>query len=87
MLAEKQRLVLSPGVEEWIGANLRPPVELEPIHPSVAIASARLKDFHGDPADRIIVATAMLLGVPLVTADQKIIAWAQAGGSLSVIGL
>lgn len=35
----------------------------------------RLPDFHGDPADRLIVATAMTLGIPLITADDKIIRW------------
>jgi PIN domain nuclease of toxin-antitoxin system len=31
--------------------------------------------FHGDPADRLIVATAIYLGFPLATADMKIKAW------------
>ena len=87
MLTEKRRLILSPTLEEWIESNLQPPVELEPVHPAVSIASARLADFHGDPADRIIVATAVLLGLPLVTADTKIIEWSLKNPSLQVVAL
>jgi len=75
MLAEKERLILKPNVDRWIEANLEPPVELEPIHPSICIESCRLPDFHGDPADRLIVATALTLGLPLITADVKIHEW------------
>lgn len=50
-------------------------------------ASCRLPDFHGDPADRIIVATAITLGIPLITADEKIIRWNEAQRMLQVIGL
>ncbi|HEV2845207.1 MAG TPA: PIN domain-containing protein, partial [Thermoanaerobaculia bacterium] len=31
-----------------------------------------LEGFHGDPADRLIVATAIETGVPLVTRDRQI---------------
>lgn len=40
------------------------------------MASTQLPgDFHRDPADQIIVATARLLGCPVVTADEKIRAY------------
>jgi PIN domain nuclease of toxin-antitoxin system len=35
--------------------------------------------FHDDPADRMLVATARNLGIPLMTRDRKIIAYARAG--------
>lgn len=41
-------------------------------------------DFHGDPADRIIVATARCLGATLLTRDQKILAWANLGHIKSI---
>ena len=44
----------------------------------IAIRANTLSDFPADPADRIIVATA-LSGHRLVTADERILAW---GGSL-----
>lgn len=43
------------------------------ISPAVAAEVARLPDsFHRDPADRIIVATAMVLGAALLTNDRRI---------------
>jgi PIN domain nuclease of toxin-antitoxin system len=36
-------------------------------------------DFQPDPMDRLIVATARHLGLPVVTSDRRIIAYAQAG--------
>lgn len=32
-------------------------------------------DFHGDPADRLIVATSRNMKITLITGDEKIIAW------------
>ncbi len=75
MLAEKGRLGLSPSVTEWIEENTRPPVFIQPLTVAIATLSARLQDFHGDPADRMIVATALVLQQPLVTADGEIIRW------------
>jgi len=75
MLASKGRLELQPDAERWIRANLRPPARLEPLHPEISLESCRLEDFHGDSADRLIVATALVLGVPLITADRQIIGW------------
>jgi len=39
------------------------------------IHAANLQNFHGDPADRIIIATTLLTGASLVTADEKILKW------------
>jgi PIN domain nuclease of toxin-antitoxin system len=75
MLESKGRLRLKPDPETWIYDNLEAPVELEPISPAISIQSCQLPDFHGDPADRIIVATAMELGLPLITADIEISDW------------
>jgi PIN domain nuclease of toxin-antitoxin system len=38
-----------------------------------------MDDFHGDPADRIIVATTKILGATLLTRDKKILSWAKSG--------
>lgn len=40
-----------------------------------AIRAAQLRSFHGDPADRMIVATALENGATLLTADSKILSW------------
>ena len=47
-------------------------IDLLPLTPAVAVASAQLGEFHGDPADRLIVATALTHGATLVTKDERI---------------
>ena len=47
---------------------------------SIAIDAYHLPGtFHADPADRMLVATARRLAIPIVTRDRKIIAYAEAG--------
>lgn len=75
MLVEKGRLEMS--IET---AGLRRELLINglleiPLTGSAAITAAALVDFHGDPADRIIVATALEEGAVLVTADKKILTW------------
>ena len=49
---------------------------VEPLSPHDAVAGTLLPgDFHKDPADRIIIAPARRLGVPLVTCDRTILAY------------
>lgn len=87
MLAMKGRLVLKPDEETWFSVNLAPPVSIAPLTPEICLTSSRLADFHGDPVDRIIVATAMTMGIPLVTADEKISRWNESHRLLQVVGL
>jgi PIN domain nuclease of toxin-antitoxin system len=87
MLAMKGRLRLMPDETSWFSANLEAPVSLAPLTAEISIASCRLPDFHGDPADRIIVATAITLGIPLITADKKIIRWNEEQRLIQVIAL
>ncbi|RME67861.1 MAG: type II toxin-antitoxin system VapC family toxin [Verrucomicrobia bacterium] len=87
MLAAKGRLQLKPDVDVWIRSNLADPVAMEPLSADIAIESCRLPDFHGDPADRIIVATAGVLGIPLITADARIQAWNERTGYLKLCRL
>ena len=85
MLASKGRVELKPDADRWIRENLQPPVRLEPLHPEISLESCRLEDFHGDPADRLIVATALVLGAPLITADRQIIGWNERHARLQII--
>ena len=85
MLAAKGRLKLEPGVDEWVARNLEAPVELEPLSAEISVRSSRLGEFHGDPADRLIVATAVVLQMPLVTADRQIHTWNRKTETLSLI--
>lgn len=51
-----------------------------PAEPAVAVAGTRLPgELHGDPADRLIVATARHLGAALVAADTALLAYGQLG--------
>lgn len=87
MLAMKGWLVLKPDEETWFSANLAPPVSLAPLSAEICRTSCRLADFHGDPADRIIVATAITMGIPLITADEKMLRWNEAHHALQLIGI
>lgn len=87
MLAMKGRLSLLPDEETWFSENLESPVSLAPLTAEISLASCRLVDFPGDPADRIIVATAATLGIPLITADEKIIRWNDTQRMIQVIAL
>ena len=69
------RLDLPEAVDEWMRQGLSyPGVSVLELTPRVAIESTQLPgDFHRDPADQIIVATARVHGCPLVTSDGKIL--------------
>jgi PIN domain nuclease of toxin-antitoxin system len=73
-LVEYKRLDLPCSLEEWFAqAQNYPGVQLLDLTPEIAIASTQLPgEFHRDPADQIIVATARVNNCPLVTSDGKI---------------
>ena len=49
-------------------------IRIAELTPEIVVESTELlKGFHRDPADQIIVATSRVLGMPVVTADQRII--------------
>ena len=74
MLSRKGRLRLRQEPETWRRDLLDRGMVEVPVDGEVGIRAAGLDDFHGDPADRIIVATA-LAGHCLVTADRNILNW------------
>jgi PIN domain nuclease of toxin-antitoxin system len=75
MLVEKGRLALALDVRDWIArSEALPFVSFVPLTTAIAVESVRLPGFpHADPADRIIVATALSLGARLVTKDKKLL--------------
>lgn len=77
MLVQKGRLSLTHDVQEWMDiAGRLPKVEWLPLDPKIAVLASRLPgEFHGDPADRIIAATAMSRGATLITADRALHAY------------
>ena len=75
-LAYRQRIVLQQTVSDWarhavehLGA------QVSPMTPEIALGAYELPGpFHPDPADRILVATAILEHLTLLTADERILA-------------
>lgn len=86
MLVAKGRLTLAKDLLEWLDEVLAlPGIRLAGLEPAIAAASSRLPgELHGDPADRIIAATARHVGARLVTANEKLLAYG-AAGFLSVV--
>ena len=73
-LAGRGRLQLEPDPVVWIERALAAaPVEHAPVTMDVAIVTAALKLAHRDPADRLLVATARVFDLTLVTADRRLI--------------
>lgn len=74
VLAHKGRIVFNTDPQSWFERALaRAAIELVPITPQITREAYRLSEpFHEDPADRLIVATARILGAAVVTKDQKI---------------
>lgn len=79
MLVEKKRIELEVDVQDWVDEALdNPGIKLLPLTPKIAIQSVRLPGhFHGDPVDRLLVATAHLENAVLVTCDQKILSYGE----------
>jgi PIN domain nuclease of toxin-antitoxin system len=73
-LAARGRIVLDRPTLRWLDEALAEPrVDLMPLTPAVAAKAAELgADFPGDPADRLIVATAILQSATLLTKDRRV---------------
>ena len=81
MLEAKGRITLFLDCYDWVHRALSAPgLGLVPIDPDIALASSRLPgSLHGDPADRLIVATARKLDAVLVTKDRQLIDYGDQG--------
>lgn len=75
LLVAKGRLKFSMDVTDWIaGSEKLPFFQFVPVDNRVAVKSVNLPHpLHQDPADRIIIATAMILGTPVVSKDEKLL--------------
>ncbi len=75
VLVERKRVALDAAVDVWVTeAMRRAPLKEAPVTHDVALATRDIVLPHRDPADRFIVATARVLGLTLVTADDRILA-------------
>lgn len=81
MNIDKGRMSLEAPLASWLQQSLAS-IEVQeiPVTGSVALDAGSLRDgLHGDPCDRLMIATARALGCALVTADEKILAYAERG--------
>ncbi len=81
MLEAKGRLQLQMDCRDWVTTSTRRAgLRVVPLLAEIAVSSTRLPgEFHGDPADRIIAATARHEGAVIVTRDHSLLAYAQSG--------
>ncbi len=74
---ERGRLEIPAPLELWLEeVETHPLIKILPLTARIVAESIRLgRDFHNDPADQMIVATARCHGLRLVTADERIRRW------------
>lgn len=75
MLLQKNRLISDMTADQWRQELLDSGFREIPVDGVIAARAGALDDIHGDPADRIIIATA-LAGHQLITDDADILNWA-----------
>lgn len=74
MLHEKGRIQLPAEPSAWRASLLREGLVEIPVDGAIAARAGTLRDIHGDPADRLILATA-LEGHQLITGDTRLLEW------------
>jgi PIN domain nuclease of toxin-antitoxin system len=81
LLSAKNGFPFRPDPKTWFRLFLAyPGIRLTPMTPEIAIESSFLPPpLHSDPADRLLIATARALDIPVVTRDRRILAYAEAG--------
>ncbi len=86
MLVERKRISIEMDPLDWVEEVFSSgKINLVPISPRIAIQSSRLPEHpHGDPADRLLIATANDMHAVLATHDQKILDYGK-GNFISVI--
>jgi len=86
VLVERGRVSVDRDLTRWCRDLLASrKAEVAALTPSAAIAAAQLPEFHGDPADRFIYATARELDIGLVSKDTKIMDYAQQHRDVEVV--
>jgi PIN domain nuclease of toxin-antitoxin system len=75
MLVAKGRLKLALDIKDWLAkCEALPFLRFIPVNNGIAVKSAQLPGkIHSDPADRIIIATAIIHACTLITQDDKIL--------------
>ena len=72
-LHKRGRIELLMDADQWLGKALKGSgVGCIAITREIAARAATLGDVHRDPADRFIMASAVVMGIPLLTLDEAI---------------
>jgi PIN domain nuclease of toxin-antitoxin system len=74
-LVKRRRISGPENVFAWRARLLTLDVQEVPVSAEVAMRAAELDGLHGDPVDRIIVATAIVESALLLTADRRMLDW------------
>lgn len=74
-LVAKRRLELDTTVSAFRDLAIRNGAREQVLDGEIATLAGELPDAHGDPADRMLVATAIVRGLTLVTADSVLLGW------------
>jgi len=78
ILFKRKRLILPMGPAEFIDRALgQHGIQEIPVDRTIAIASTGLPDIHNDPFDRLIIATAQLNGMHIVSKDRLLRSYPQ----------
>ncbi len=86
MLNAKGRISFDRPVSQWTQDVLASDNLAEaPVTALIGLRGGELEGFHGDPADRLIVASAQIHRCPLISKDLRIRDWAGRMGGLECI--
>lgn len=73
MLIQKERIQVQTDSQSFLNLVLQANrIDVRAISPQIAVLSTALSTVNADPADRLIVATALAENAPLVTADRNL---------------
>lgn len=75
MLIHKGRFALEMGLSDWRRSTLDEGLVEVQVDGEIGLTAGLLPHQHGDPADRLIVATAIRSGATLLTADELVLRW------------
>ena len=75
MVTSRGRMELYEDVHSWRQKVLRLGIREVAVTGEIAVSAGQLIALHADPADRLIVATGVINGATLMTADRDILSW------------
>jgi len=86
MLSAKGRIELDRPVAAWFSDLItQEAIQIVEVTSPIAVKAGELSHFHGDPADRIIYATASETGATLITKDRMITDFADSSGDVDAV--